>query len=274
MHMAATATMTRARGGCPTPACSAPPCPRCRRSPGRRGRRARSPADRTRHLASAGTAPACTTLDQPITPISPAGRSRCRSPGPPHQNGPWPPPRLPQPTSTGSSPTRLTGATSTGSTTLAVLCHTDRVGTGFDATAEMLSRTPSQALPTRGRQPEQRRVVVWTGSQLLQQAQTPAALIARLRVADIGGSSSARFADPALLCSDRFHPSSADYAVIAAAPAPTIHAAAFNGSEPQRQVIYRQPPAGSSDVSRSIQSQWFSATPRTPLLPTCSAVRA
>ena len=75
--------------------------------------------------------------------------------------------------------------------------------------------------------PEQMRMVVRAGSQVLQQAQTRAALAAGARVADIGGSSSAGFAvDPALFSADRFHPSSAGYALIAAALAPAVHAAA------------------------------------------------
>lgn len=75
--------------------------------------------------------------------------------------------------------------------------------------------------------PEQLRVVVRAGSRALQQAQTRAALAAGARVADIDGSSSAGFAvDPALFSADRFHPSSAGYAVIAAALAPAVDAAA------------------------------------------------
>jgi lysophospholipase L1-like esterase len=75
--------------------------------------------------------------------------------------------------------------------------------------------------------PEQMRMVVRAGSQVLRQAQTRAALAAGARVADIGGGSSAGFAvDPALFSADRFHPSSAGYALITAALAPAVHAAA------------------------------------------------
>jgi lysophospholipase L1-like esterase len=75
--------------------------------------------------------------------------------------------------------------------------------------------------------PEHMRMVVRAGSQLLRQAQTAAALAAGARVADIGESSSVGFAaDPALFSSDRFHPSSAGYAVITAALTPTVVAAA------------------------------------------------
>jgi lysophospholipase L1-like esterase len=75
--------------------------------------------------------------------------------------------------------------------------------------------------------PEHMRTVVREGSQLLRRAQSRAALDAGARVADIGGGSSARFAtDPALFSADGFHPSSAGYAVIAAALAPLVRTAA------------------------------------------------
>jgi lysophospholipase L1-like esterase len=75
--------------------------------------------------------------------------------------------------------------------------------------------------------PQRLRMLVRAGSHLLQQAQTRAARAAGARVADIGPRSSAAFAaDPALFCADRFHPSSAGYALIADALAPTVHAAA------------------------------------------------
>jgi lysophospholipase L1-like esterase len=75
--------------------------------------------------------------------------------------------------------------------------------------------------------PMQLRAVVRTGSAALRAAQTRAALVAGARVADVDGATSAAFAaDPALLCSDRFHPSSAGYALIAEALAPAVRAAA------------------------------------------------
>ena len=75
--------------------------------------------------------------------------------------------------------------------------------------------------------PAQMRALVRASSETLRQAQTRAALAAGARVADLGSSSSTRFAsDPALFSPDRFHPSSAGYAVIAAALAPTVLAAA------------------------------------------------
>ena len=75
--------------------------------------------------------------------------------------------------------------------------------------------------------PEHVRMVVRAGCEQLHRAQTRAALAAGARVADIEGRSSAGFAaDPAMFSSDRFHPSSAGYALIAGALAPTVHAAA------------------------------------------------
>jgi lysophospholipase L1-like esterase len=75
--------------------------------------------------------------------------------------------------------------------------------------------------------PPQMRAAVRAASVALQQAQTGAALAAGARVADIGGVSAAGFAaDAGLFSADRFHPSSAGYAVISAALAPTVRAAA------------------------------------------------
>ncbi|HEX3335112.1 MAG TPA: GDSL-type esterase/lipase family protein [Jatrophihabitans sp.] len=75
--------------------------------------------------------------------------------------------------------------------------------------------------------PAQLRAVVRAGSALLRQAQTRAALAAGARVADVDGSTAAAFAaDASLFAADRFHPSSAGYAVIADALAPAVFAAA------------------------------------------------
>jgi lysophospholipase L1-like esterase len=75
--------------------------------------------------------------------------------------------------------------------------------------------------------PVQLRAVVRTGSAALRAAQTRAALAAGACVADVDGATAAAFAaDPALLSGDRFHPSSAGYALIADALAPAIRAAA------------------------------------------------
>lgn len=75
--------------------------------------------------------------------------------------------------------------------------------------------------------PAQLRAVVKAGSDLLRAAQTRAAIEAGARVADVGGSTSAAFADDvSLFSADRFHPSSAGYARIAEALGPAILAAA------------------------------------------------
>lgn len=75
--------------------------------------------------------------------------------------------------------------------------------------------------------PVQMRPVVRAASVTLQQAQTKAALAAGARVADIGPPPAAGFTvEQALFSADRFHPSSAGYAVIATALAPTVRAAA------------------------------------------------
>ena len=75
--------------------------------------------------------------------------------------------------------------------------------------------------------PPTMRAAVRAGSRALQHAQTQAAATAGAWIADISGSSTQAFAtDPALFSSDRFHPSSAGYAVIARALASTVRAAA------------------------------------------------
>ncbi len=75
--------------------------------------------------------------------------------------------------------------------------------------------------------PPQMRLAVRAGSKLLQDEQIRVALAEGARVADIGVRSAANFAvDPRLFSADRFHPSSAGYAVIAASLAPTVREAA------------------------------------------------
>lgn len=75
--------------------------------------------------------------------------------------------------------------------------------------------------------PPQARLVVRAASAALRQAQTRAAVAAGARVADLEAGSAAAFAaDAGMFSSDRFHPSSAGYAVIAAALSPAVHAAA------------------------------------------------
>lgn len=87
--------------------------------------------------------------------------------------------------------------------------------------------TPAPDLSVIPWVPPQLRPAVRAGSQALQQAQTAAALAAGARVADIGRSAAAFAAEPALFSPDRFHPSSAGYAVIATALSSTVHAAAM-----------------------------------------------
>jgi len=87
------------------------------------------------------------------------------------------------------------------------------------AAAPDLSVVPHVPPPMRG--------VVRAGSTLLRQAHIRVMLAAGGRVADPESSTSAAFArDSRLFCSDRFHPSSAGYAVIAQALAPAVIAAA------------------------------------------------
>lgn len=75
--------------------------------------------------------------------------------------------------------------------------------------------------------PPQFRALVQAGSELMRQAQRRAVVAAGGRIADAEGATSAAFAaDPALFSRDRFHPSSAGYAVIAANLAPAVRAAA------------------------------------------------
>jgi lysophospholipase L1-like esterase len=79
--------------------------------------------------------------------------------------------------------------------------------------------------------PPQMRTAVRAAGVALQQAQTRAARAAGARVADIAVGSAAGFAtDPGLFSADRFHPSSAGYAVITAALAPAVRAAAIEAT--------------------------------------------
>ncbi len=74
--------------------------------------------------------------------------------------------------------------------------------------------------------PPQLRELVKSGSAVLREAQTRQALAEGARVADLNGSTSARFAsDSGLFSGDGFHPSSAGYALIAAALTPAVLAA-------------------------------------------------
>jgi lysophospholipase L1-like esterase len=75
--------------------------------------------------------------------------------------------------------------------------------------------------------PPHTRPLVRAASFALQRAQTRVAVDAGARVADLGSGSATAFAgDASLFSADRFHPSSAGYAVIAGALAPAVRAAA------------------------------------------------
>jgi hypothetical protein len=79
------------------------------------------------------------------------------------------------------------------------------------------------------------RVLVRSASAQLREAQARVTLAAGGRVADSEGAISAAFAaDPSLFCHDRFHPSSAGYAVIALELAPVLRAAASAVSDAER----------------------------------------
>lgn len=75
--------------------------------------------------------------------------------------------------------------------------------------------------------PQQFRAIVQAGSGVLREAQTRVAVAAGALVADVHTNTAPRFAaEPRLFSSDRFHPSSAGYALIADALAPALHVAA------------------------------------------------
>jgi lysophospholipase L1-like esterase len=74
--------------------------------------------------------------------------------------------------------------------------------------------------------PVQLRALVSAGSKALREAQSRAALAAGARVADIETAMRAFAGDPTLFSADRFHPSSAGYALISEALAPAVRAAA------------------------------------------------
>ena len=74
--------------------------------------------------------------------------------------------------------------------------------------------------------PPNLRTIVRAGSETMRQAQTRAALAAGAVVVDIPADAAAQFAgDLSLFSADRFHPSSAGYALIAAALLPAVVAA-------------------------------------------------
>jgi lysophospholipase L1-like esterase len=78
--------------------------------------------------------------------------------------------------------------------------------------------------------PPAMRAVVKAASVLLRRAQARETLAAGGRMADLDEATARAFAaDPALFSRDRFHPSSAGYAMIAKALAPAVRAAAATG---------------------------------------------
>ena len=74
--------------------------------------------------------------------------------------------------------------------------------------------------------PAQLRSLVRAGCAVLQQAQLQAARTAGARVAEVGGAAHRFATDTSLFSADRFHPSSAGYAVIAGQLRPAVEAAA------------------------------------------------
>jgi lysophospholipase L1-like esterase len=102
----------------------------------------------------------------------------------------------------------------------------DALGLAVRALKEVGARVvvaPAPDLAVVPHVPPAFRRLVSTGSGILRRAQAAAATAAGAVVADPEGSTSAEFAaDPRLFAADRFHPSSAGYAVIAAALAPVV----------------------------------------------------
>jgi lysophospholipase L1-like esterase len=80
--------------------------------------------------------------------------------------------------------------------------------------------------------PDQLRRLVGAGCAVLQQAQIRVARAAGARVADVAAASSRFAGDASLFAADRFHPSSAGYALIAEHLAPVVRAAAADALGP------------------------------------------
>jgi lysophospholipase L1-like esterase len=98
---------------------------------------------------------------------------------------------------------------------------------GLCATGAEVVVAPAPDLSVVPHVPPAMRTLVRAGSALLRRAQEQATLAGGGRVADPEGSTSAAFGtDPALFSRDRFHPSSAGYAMIVKALAPAVRAAA------------------------------------------------
>lgn len=107
---------------------------------------------------------------------------------------------------------------------------TDAVRTLQAAGAEVVV-APAPDLSVVPWVPVQMRTAVRAASLTLREAQSRAARAAGAHVADIAVGSAAGFAtDPSLFSADRFHPSSAGYAVISAALAPAVRTAALAAS--------------------------------------------
>jgi len=121
-----------------------------------------------------------------------------------------------------------------GANDLTRLVPPDRAATQLGAAVRQLRAAgvevvvaPAPDLSVIPHVPPAMRPLVQAASTLLRQAQARETLAAGGRVADLDGSTVAAFAgDGALFSGDRFHPSSAGYAVIAEALAPTVRAAA------------------------------------------------
>ncbi|SDP45249.1 Lysophospholipase L1 [Nakamurella panacisegetis] len=92
--------------------------------------------------------------------------------------------------------------------------------------------TPAPDLSVVPGVPPEFRLLVRTGSAVLRQAQTEVARREGAVVADLAETVAAFALDPALFSADRFHPSSAGYALIATALAPTVLAEARAVQEP------------------------------------------
>lgn len=105
--------------------------------------------------------------------------------------------------------------------------HLDRAIRGLRAAGAETVVAPAPDLSVVPHVPVPMRAVVRAASAVLRAAQVRAATGAGARVADVDAGTSAAFAsDRRLFSGDRFHPSSAGYAVIAGALVPEVLAAA------------------------------------------------
>src|SRR4051794_27008078 len=103
----------------------------------------------------------------------------------------------------------------------------ERAVRGLRAAGAQVVMAPAPDLSVVPGVPAPMRALVRAGSAALRTAQISAALRAGARVADVEGETATAFAaDPTLFSADRFHPSSAGYAVIAEALRPPVLAAA------------------------------------------------